>query len=308
MRLAFALIVVGLLPLPALNVSLPVALPAAPTVSLPVALPLPATPNLTLPALPALPLPNATSAPPNASAPNATPRTWAPVGFSFTPPDKRPRDDAPLALASTPTPPPPPRVVALEEGPPTPLRASPVAAAAAMAATVLAAAAGRLYSRFGKGDVRDAAPRARLCELLAERPGATLADLAAWTGESRGKVVHHTHMLARHGLVVSRHDGLHRRFWLAGQQPSAPARPPTAAQRRVLDALAAHGPLTREELARMLGVTPQAVSHLLLKLRGEARVEVADAADGPRRWITSPGAREGATSDAGRDTPTSSRS
>lgn len=177
-----------------------------------------------------------------------------------------------------------PGFTTLALGPTTPLDASPVAAGVALGVTGLLAILARLYSRFGRDSVLRAEPRARIHETLAARPeGATLADLAAATGLSRGAVAHHCRMLERHGYLTSRHDGVNRRYALPGARLAPPVRPPTPGERRVLDLLREAGPLTQADLAARLGVTPQAVSQHLLRLRREARVEPR-AADGQRRW------------------------
>jgi predicted transcriptional regulator len=54
----------------------------------------------------------------------------------------------------------------------------------------------------------------------------------------------------------------------------------------VIEILQERGPLTQGELATVLGVTPQAVSIHLLRLRREAHVEKRNEG-GQRRWMIS---------------------
>jgi biotin operon repressor len=109
----------------------------------------------------------------------------------------------------------------------------------------------------------------------------------AWTGLGRGAVVHHAQMLQRHGILMSQHDGLHRRLFLVGPRLPPIERAPTPAELRVLDALRARGPLTQAELARELGVTLQAANYHLVRLRREARVE-GQGPEGATRWSAAP--------------------
>src|SRR5581483_2326215 len=99
----------------------------------------------------------------------------------------------------------------------------------------------------------------------------------------RGALIHHAQMLERHGVIVSRHDGLNRRLYPTGRRVDVPLRPLTPAERRVLDALR-DGPLTQAELSARLGVTVQAVSYHLGKLRREEEVR-ADGEQGAQRWM-----------------------
>ena len=238
------------------------------------ALPLDLTGRLPLPVRPVVPRPFA----PNATEPAAD-ATSHDAGAAAPPaPPAREALDAP-------------GLAALSASASTPLETSPLAARVALGVTALLAILARLYSRFSGRDVLKAEPRACIHDIVSQQPGATLAELAAATGLSRGAVVHHCQMLERHGLLASRHDGVNRRFYLAGPRVDVAPRPPTAGERRLLDLLRERGPLTQAEAAALLGVTPQAVSHHLLRLRRASRVE-ARRADGQRRWAVADAGEE----------------
>lgn len=183
----------------------------------------------------------------------------------------------------------PPEVVDVTPPPETsgPLETSVGVATVAVGLTALAFGGASLYSRFQKRDVLRSQTRARLLALAQASPGSTLAELCRHTGMSRGTLAHHVQMLERHSLLTSRHDGLHRRYYPASASVVAGARPPTAGERRVLEVLRERGPLTQRELARLLGVTPQAVGPQVHRLRDHGRL-VVDATDGRPRWTVAP--------------------
>jgi DNA-binding transcriptional ArsR family regulator len=222
----------------------------------------------------------------DASPPPAPPLAPRPFAEDAAPP--APAGGEQLGLAYVPSPDPDPGpdpgVATLMATTPEALAAAPAMVHVAVGITAAFVALARLFSRFGRKDVLESEPRERIHDLLVAGPGATVSDLAAATGLSRGAVAHHCRMLERHGLLTSRLDGASLRLFVAGG-PRLPdeAPPPTPAGRRVLDLLREKGPLTQAEVAAHLGVTPQAVSYHLLRLRRDARVE-AQREDGERRW------------------------
>ena len=175
-----------------------------------------------------------------------------------------PREATPqeIGLAST---------AILEPAPPEVAADGAAIATLALGLTALAAALAALYSRFQKHTLLFAPARARLHAHVAAHPGATLADLSEATGLGRGAIVHRAQMLERHGLLKSRHDGLHRRFYPPGA-PEATERPTTPKEARLLELLRAEGPLGAAELARRLGVTRQAAHEQVKRLAREGRL------------------------------------
>lgn len=172
----------------------------------------------------------------------------------------------------------------LGAAPPLILHDVPVSTLAAPGVAMLLAVLARLYSRFEKHELLRNEARARIHTLVTERPDSTYADLAKATGLGRGALVHHCQMLERQGLLVSRHDGLNRRFSAGGCKLPSAARPPTESERRVLDLLAQQGPLTQGEMATRLDVTPQAVSYHVLRLQRSGRLQPLEA-DGRRLYV-----------------------
>ena len=168
-------------------------------------------------------------------------------------------------------------------GPEAPLDASSEIATLALATTAVLGALASLYSRFQKHTLLRSDARARIHAKVSQAPGATLAELRAETGLSRNALVHHCHLLEKHGLLASRHDGLHRRFYPPGQRPRD-ERPPTPKEARLLHLVREHGPLTQAELASLLGVSRQAVHEQVKRLQASQRLVPQEAA-GERRWV-----------------------
>lgn len=167
--------------------------------------------------------------------------------------------------------------------PPAPLDRSDAVATLALGVTAAIGALAALYSRFQKHTLLRSPARATIQEHVATNPGATLRDLAAATGLSRGALVHHCQMLEKHGLVASRHDGLHRRFFLAGARGASELRPPTPKEARVILLVQEKGPLTQAEMAAMLGVSRQAMSEQVKRLHRDRRL-VPEEVGRERRW------------------------
>ena len=160
-----------------------------------------------------------------------------------------------------------------------PLDDSATLATVAVGLTALAGLLASLYSRFQKHNLLRSQQRAAIHAFVLAQPGATLAELERATGLGRGALVHHCQMLQKHGLLASRHDGLHRRFYPPGPSPGPLPRPPTRSESRVLDVIEKEGPLTQRELAALLGVSAQAVSQQVQRLQRDGRIEVQATED-----------------------------
>lgn len=124
-----------------------------------------------------------------------------------------------------------------------------------------------LYTRLAKSQLLDHERRDALHRLVQENPGITLTELQRRADLQVGVLVHHLRQLERHGLVVSRKEGRHRRFHPAGRRlPEVRAEPAlTDMQRKILDLLD-QGPLSRGEVAHRLGLTQQGANYHLKNL------------------------------------------
>lgn len=112
-----------------------------------------------------------------------------------------------------------------------------------------------LYSRLARGDMLDNEVRAKLHELVSENPGLALQELCKLSGAGWGTTVYHLQRLEQAGLVTSKKQGHHRRFYTVGE-----------VDRRDVDALG----ILRNE-------TPQAIARYLLESPGCNQKDVCEA-------------------------------
>ena len=179
--------------------------------------------------------------------------------------------------------------------PDAPARAAPADAPARSYATVAAAGALALalrlalplYSRLARDRVLLHPRRARLLELLADRPGLHAREIARATGIPRAAVAHHLAVLRAHGLATTRRACGVLGWFVAGPSAGREERLALAQPRRraVAEAVAA-SPATQEELATRAGVTRRLAAYHLEALRREGLVEATE--ERPRRYAATP--------------------
>lgn len=126
-----------------------------------------------------------------------------------------------------------------------------------------------LYARLAARRALEHPRRARMLDTLRASPGMTLAQLQRATGLSNGVARHHVALLQAAGAIRVVRDGSRRRLWPT-EAPRVEGAPELG--ERVLDALAARGPMRAGELAAELGVSRQALHYHLKKLERAGRV------------------------------------
>lgn len=123
------------------------------------------------------------------------------------------------------------------------------------------------FSRLKKSQVLGQQGRERLHSLIQKNPGISSSKLKKETGLGWGTIVYHLAVMEREGLVASRIEGRHRRFFVADEvAPSERASLAVLANERTHECytrlIDAPG-LATGELAHQIGVsTPGAVWHL----------------------------------------------
>lgn len=130
-----------------------------------------------------------------------------------------------------------------------------------------------LYHRILPARALDHPVRARLLDLVKERPGLHVAALAEALGAHRKTLAYHLRVLARSRMVRLEPEGRTVRAFPVGS-PCAPAPDASGTRVRALELLRTPGGVARDDLAALLGVTPQAVSYHLRILHDEGKVRV----------------------------------
>lgn len=124
----------------------------------------------------------------------------------------------------------------------------------------------------------------RVLQVLKERPGASVQDLAHALGLTRTATLHHVRRLARQDLVRSVRQGRRRLHFLAAVPPpdqTLMGLMHLHTARLVLERLARDPAASWRALAKDLGVTPRAVRWHIRKLQGEGVLEVQPSRFGP---------------------------
>lgn len=135
----------------------------------------------------------------------------------------------------------------------------------------------------------------RILQVLAERPGASVQDLAGDLRLTRTATVHHLRRLGRDGLVRSVRHGRRRLHFLAAapQQPGLLGLLHTHTARLVVETLARDPGASWRKLARQLGITPRAVRWHIRNLERERALHVQPSLFGPGHvTVLSPGLRD----------------
>ena len=141
----------------------------------------------------------------------------------------------------------------------------------------IAWAAVGLYTRLARPDVLGHDDRAKLYKLVEETPGVHFHALQRELGWNTGTLTYHVRVLERHGFLVSRRDGLYRRFYLAGAAPRKETfnNGPSGLRADVLEAVRTQHGISQSDLALALGANKQTVNYHVkaLERQGLIRVE-----------------------------------
>lgn len=131
-----------------------------------------------------------------------------------------------------------------------------------------------LYTRLARTELLDHEVRDRIYAAVRDRPGVTLAELAALGGVGRTAASYHLRVLAREGMVASRRDGRVRRFHANGTALDSPARLAALGHpsgQALAAAVRAEPGQDQSSLATRLGMSPS-LAHWHLKRLEEANV------------------------------------
>ena len=149
-----------------------------------------------------------------------------------------------------------------------------VSSIAALASRLLWIAPIPGYSRYDDTDPLENGRRNRLYEAISREPGVNLTRLAGVTDISRSSSRHHLRILEYENVVVSAKVYGRRRFYPAGTvDVELAAVMAEESTRRVVEALADHGPANVSTLADILDRDPSTVTHHLKRLEEAGAIE-----------------------------------
>lgn len=127
-----------------------------------------------------------------------------------------------------------------------------------------------LYTRIPKDTLLMHDARERIFKLIREEPGIHAHEVAARLDLGWGTAVYHLKLLERNGLVVSRHEGRYKRFFVTGDQriqvkdAVALLRNPTS--RSIAAQVARQPGLIQKQVCEALGLSPSLASWHLQRL------------------------------------------
>jgi predicted transcriptional regulator/nitrous oxidase accessory protein NosD len=135
-----------------------------------------------------------------------------------------------------------------------------------------------LFTRIRKDNVLDDYTRGRVYQYLEMSPGDHFHGICRALSLGAGTVTYHLEVLSRLGLVLSRTDGVYKRFYPAGvRPPEANGGVLSEVQVRIVHAVRDLPGITQKELVALLGVRQSTLGYQMAKLiekglvRGERR-------------------------------------
>lgn len=135
-----------------------------------------------------------------------------------------------------------------------------------------------LYTRLARPDVLGHEDREKLYRLVETQPGIHFHALQRDLAWNTGTLTYHLRVLEKHGFMVSRRDGLYRRFYLSGAAPRKEVfenQGPTGLRADVIEAIRNAPGISQSDLALGLGANKQTVNYHVkaLERAGTIRVE-----------------------------------
>ncbi len=98
------------------------------------------------------------------------------------------------------------------------------------------------------------------------RPGIDLNTLRAKLDLSNGTAIYHLQVLEREGLLKSRRDGLHRRFYTRGTKVPKNAFYPSDLQARIIELVVRQGRISQACIRKELGLGKERLRYHIRKL------------------------------------------
>jgi predicted transcriptional regulator len=124
-----------------------------------------------------------------------------------------------------------------------------------------------LYTKLKKEDVMNQYTRGKIHGYLLANPGDYFSSIGKALNISGGNLAYHLRVLEREGKLVSRMDGIYKRFYPRGARIEYSAENElSSVQKSIYDAIEETPGIIQREIASLLGVTSATVSYHLGKL------------------------------------------
>ena len=124
-----------------------------------------------------------------------------------------------------------------------------------------------LYSRLSRDKVLESYNRGRVYQFIELNPGMHFHAILAALDMNSGSLVYHLEVLQREALVISRMEGMYRRFYPKGMKlPPVVENGTTPTQKIVLKAIQEMPGITQKELSRFLGLRQSTLAYQIDRL------------------------------------------
>lgn len=151
---------------------------------------------------------------------------------------------------------------------------------------------GRLLRGYGAGrgsPLLEQYTRGRIHGYVEANPGASIAQARSDLRLANGTLLYHLSVLEKEGLLVSRRDGIRRRFYPPEKKDEAEhLRTLSTSQILILDMIRDRPGVAQSEIARRAGTSQQVASYHILRLGRAGLVESQPAPRGERRVFLRP--------------------
>jgi PKD repeat protein len=116
-----------------------------------------------------------------------------------------------------------------------------------------------LFTRLRKARILDHFERGRIYEHIRKTPGDSYSSIRKTLGIKNGALAHHLRVLEVHEYIVSRRDGMYKRFYPKGMR--IPEGKHKSIQEQLLEMIMGNPKITQKEMAERLGIDRSTVNY-----------------------------------------------
>jgi DNA-binding MarR family transcriptional regulator len=116
-----------------------------------------------------------------------------------------------------------------------------------------------LFTRLRRPKILDHFERGRIYEHIRKTPGDSYSSIRKALGLKNGALAHHLRVLEVHEYIVSRRDGMYRRFYPKGMR--IPEGGHKSIQEQLLEMIMANPRITQKEMAERVGIDRSTVNY-----------------------------------------------
>jgi PKD repeat protein/predicted transcriptional regulator len=116
-----------------------------------------------------------------------------------------------------------------------------------------------LFTRIRKPKVLDHFERGRIFEHIRKNPGDSYSSIRRTLGLKNGALAHHLRVLERHEYIISKRDGMYKRFYPKGMK--IPEGTHKSIQENILEMIMSNPKISQKEIAERMGIDRSTVNY-----------------------------------------------